>query len=190
MLGRALSYLALYSTLGIVLRWSVGVKLLSAADDEPPSKQPSHVLEPGLEQPDAGDERSPLLNGHDKNASACTLVAEPESFTDSAASSPELRRRAGRRDSRPGDFTSFPNTPRQRGHGLSDIDSDEELSDPEWGLPAGAAAKINTTMQSTSAWRARQRRRGRAWVAKPVMKVLRGLAAFMTVPLCVRVSFS
>ena len=35
MLGRALSYLTLYSTLGIVLRWSVGVKLLSAADDTP-----------------------------------------------------------------------------------------------------------------------------------------------------------
>lgn len=32
MLGRALSYLVLFSTLGIILRWSYGIKLLSTAD--------------------------------------------------------------------------------------------------------------------------------------------------------------
>lgn len=36
MLGRALTYLVLYSTLGMVLRWSYGVKLLASADDEEP----------------------------------------------------------------------------------------------------------------------------------------------------------
>lgn len=36
MLGRALTYLVLYSTLGMMLRWSWGVKLLSQADDEAP----------------------------------------------------------------------------------------------------------------------------------------------------------
>ncbi|KAK1926685.1 auxin efflux carrier [Papiliotrema laurentii] len=36
MLGRALTYLVLYSTLGMMLRWSWGVKLLSHADDEAP----------------------------------------------------------------------------------------------------------------------------------------------------------
>lgn len=34
MLGRALTYLVLYSTLGMMLRWSWGVKLLAGADDE------------------------------------------------------------------------------------------------------------------------------------------------------------
>ncbi|WVN88656.1 uncharacterized protein L203_103867 [Cryptococcus depauperatus CBS 7841] len=34
MLGRALTYLVLYSTLGMMVRWSWGVKLLSKADDE------------------------------------------------------------------------------------------------------------------------------------------------------------
>lgn len=34
MLGRALSYLVLFSTLGIILRWSYGIQLLSTADDE------------------------------------------------------------------------------------------------------------------------------------------------------------
>lgn len=33
-LGRALSYLVLFSTLGIILRWSYGIQLLSTADDE------------------------------------------------------------------------------------------------------------------------------------------------------------
>ncbi|RXK37203.1 endoplasmic reticulum protein [Tremella mesenterica] len=36
MLGRALTYLVLYSTLGMMLRWSWGVKLLSQADEEVP----------------------------------------------------------------------------------------------------------------------------------------------------------
>ncbi|KAG8733779.1 hypothetical protein FRC11_002553 [Ceratobasidium sp. 423] len=34
MLGRALTYLVLYSTLGMILRWSYGVHLLAQADDE------------------------------------------------------------------------------------------------------------------------------------------------------------
>jgi hypothetical protein len=34
MLGRALTYLVLYSTLGMMFRWSWGVRLLSQADDE------------------------------------------------------------------------------------------------------------------------------------------------------------
>ncbi|KAF5369074.1 hypothetical protein D9758_003057 [Tetrapyrgos nigripes] len=34
MLGRALTYLVLYSTLGMILRWSFGVRLLAQADEE------------------------------------------------------------------------------------------------------------------------------------------------------------
>ncbi|KAI5836348.1 hypothetical protein K523DRAFT_258370 [Schizophyllum commune Tattone D] len=51
MVGRALTYLVLYSTLGMVLRWSYGVRLLSQADDE---------VSPTLEDGEA-DERTPLL---------------------------------------------------------------------------------------------------------------------------------
>ncbi|THH06131.1 hypothetical protein EW145_g4298 [Phellinidium pouzarii] len=39
MLGRALSYLVLFSTLGMVLRWSYGVSLLSKADPDAPEEQ-------------------------------------------------------------------------------------------------------------------------------------------------------
>ncbi|KAK7685570.1 hypothetical protein QCA50_011437 [Cerrena zonata] len=34
MVGRALTYLVLYSTLGMIVRWSYGVRLLSHADPE------------------------------------------------------------------------------------------------------------------------------------------------------------
>ncbi|KAL1738651.1 membrane transport protein-domain-containing protein, partial [Schizophyllum fasciatum] len=51
MVGRALTYLVLYSTLGMVLRWSYGVRLLSQADDEV-----SPTLASGV-----ADERTPLL---------------------------------------------------------------------------------------------------------------------------------
>ncbi|ORY92885.1 membrane transport protein-domain-containing protein [Leucosporidium creatinivorum] len=43
-LGRALSYLVLFSTLGIIVRWSIGVRLLTSAeaqdDDSPTSSDP------------------------------------------------------------------------------------------------------------------------------------------------------
>lgn len=188
MLGRALSYLTLYSTLGIVLRWSVGVKLLSAADDPEPVKNASQVLEAPLGAPDEEeeDDRAPLLRQRGKGSgSEATMVAEPEDIGD--ISSPEFRRpRNGRKDSRPGDFTSFPNTPRTRPQSLSDIGSDDEgHSDPEWGYAHGAASKIQQTVQSTSAFRARTRRRWRRFVVKPVVKVAKTLHEFMTVPLCV-----
>lgn len=48
MLGRALTYLVLYSTLGMMFRWSYGVKLLSQADDEAEEikEVPAPVAEP------------------------------------------------------------------------------------------------------------------------------------------------
>lgn len=52
MLGRALTYLVLYSTLGMVLRWSYGVKLLSSADDDEPTALPITAEEEALRQPD------------------------------------------------------------------------------------------------------------------------------------------
>ncbi|KAG1861262.1 membrane transport protein-domain-containing protein [Suillus subluteus] len=44
MLGRALTYLVLYSTLGMMLRWSYGVRLLSSADAPPTPTSPHSPL--------------------------------------------------------------------------------------------------------------------------------------------------
>lgn len=44
MLGRALTYLVLYSTLGMMLRWSYGVRLLASADTPPTPTSPCSPL--------------------------------------------------------------------------------------------------------------------------------------------------
>lgn len=46
MLGRALTYLVLHSTFGMMLRWSYGVKLLAQADDPPPPPPTTTVESP------------------------------------------------------------------------------------------------------------------------------------------------
>lgn len=51
MLGRALSYLVLFSTLGIILRWSYGIQLLSTADDEAPNDEEQPILISGRDPP-------------------------------------------------------------------------------------------------------------------------------------------
>ncbi|QRV91348.1 transport protein [Ceratobasidium sp. AG-Ba] len=63
MLGRALTYLVLYSTLGMMLRWSYGVHLLAQADEET------------ITANDNVTETSPLLNQQDEDA---TLHGSPD----------------------------------------------------------------------------------------------------------------
>ncbi|PVG01371.1 hypothetical protein CPB86DRAFT_812358 [Serendipita vermifera] len=87
MLGRALTYLVLHSTFGMMLRWSYGVKLLAQADDEvvpapevqpPPTSprtngtHPSHVKR-------ISSEREPLLahSSQNLNYSSATLRSQP-----------------------------------------------------------------------------------------------------------------
>jgi predicted permease len=72
MLGRALTYMVLYSTLGMVLRWSYGVKLLANADDDE-----EHAL--------------PLASEPESHGSQTVVVASPVATTGQAISvlSPE-----------------------------------------------------------------------------------------------------
>ncbi|KAL0959758.1 hypothetical protein HGRIS_011448 [Hohenbuehelia grisea] len=74
MLGRALTYLVLYSTLGMVLRWSYGVKLLAQADDEiNPSSSEIDEHSPLLDH----QEPSPTLFSHEPDSQIS--LDEPES---------------------------------------------------------------------------------------------------------------
>lgn len=65
MLGRALTYLVFYSTLGIIVRWSVGVKLLTSAEQDVGESPPVESDESDLDEPGLGlystSEGSPLL---------------------------------------------------------------------------------------------------------------------------------
>lgn len=104
MLGRALTYLVLYSTLGMVLRWSYGVRLLAQADDEP---------QPILLPPD--NEDSPLFGSssfdeHDDEAPR--IVVEERNVT--VQGQPSRRSRF---------YNSFPNSPNDSRAYLSSIHS-------------------------------------------------------------------
>ncbi|KAG6816560.1 hypothetical protein H0H93_007966, partial [Arthromyces matolae] len=63
MLGRAVTYIMLFFTLSMVVRWSFGVQLLSQADNEVTSKplypphSPSHLI--GISDPDSSECISP-----------------------------------------------------------------------------------------------------------------------------------
>jgi len=179
MLGRALSYLVLFSTLGIILRWSVGVKLLSVADD------PEPVLV---------DESAPKLLNDSSNPNPNTLVQSPP--TTEPESQPLIldqdvsQRRSihfpdGERDSvehtNPGAiegvqrkkasqhtyFNSFPNTPTWRtpaaslrGSSASSDEEENDEDDPfnarsstrdesEWGAERGAGNRNGTKPSRT-----------------------------------------
>lgn len=80
MQGRALTYLVLFSTLGIILRWSYGIKLLSTADGEAPKPDPEDAvaIENGnvqnggqtIESEERHDVRAPLLERIDEDQEA------------------------------------------------------------------------------------------------------------------------
>ncbi|KZP16933.1 hypothetical protein FIBSPDRAFT_957637 [Athelia psychrophila] len=157
MVGRALTYLVMYSTLVMVLRWSYGVRLLAQADDEEP------II---ITAPEEEDERSLLLSD-----SQATLpgddapqarVISPTGFdtggerrSNDILSPHHGRLRPKRRDT--GVFLSFPNTPNRSAmnpaastssstSNLSkittrspssaiDVDGDEESEDEDTALP-------------------------------------------------------
>ncbi|KAJ8463728.1 hypothetical protein ONZ51_g10060 [Trametes cubensis] len=113
MVGRALTYLVLYSTLGMVVRWSYGVRLLSQADPEPvqmeaeggeasPLLTPDEVPFP----PSAEEER--ILHHEGSSASLSTQDSQikPQSRANPGVSVEEVD---GRKF-----FYSFPNTPASR----------------------------------------------------------------------------
>ncbi|KAF7327416.1 hypothetical protein MKEN_00319400 [Mycena kentingensis (nom. inval.)] len=137
MLGRALTYLVLYSTLGMVLRWSYGVRLLAQADEEVVAK------------PD-DEEQSALprhRDGHAFPSNEGTL--RPTSLADPEACSPGvpvvisprdfLKSGHGRRQSR--FYASFPNSPNQSRLVLPpDGDTQPNSSDasPRFASPEGS----------------------------------------------------
>ncbi|KAH7928574.1 hypothetical protein BV22DRAFT_192046 [Leucogyrophana mollusca] len=83
MLGRALTYLVLYSTLGMMLRWSYGVRLL-ATQDEPTSPLEPHETSPLLS--DSEDMFHPSSREHEILHHRHTEPATPGPIRDDASS--------------------------------------------------------------------------------------------------------
>ncbi|KAI0074306.1 hypothetical protein K474DRAFT_1665581 [Panus rudis PR-1116 ss-1] len=189
MVGRALTYLVLYSTLGMVVRWSYGVRLLSQADPEssettneatahtplldreevafPPSEEEAHLhqYKPSSESPETGsqtDVEYPSIIVHSSNA------ADPKFFY------------------------SFPNSPQRSTQALrpsstssssSLVQQDEEDDGEEEGLDDGELEirrrrRRNPLTPSTSRTRSFFRR-----TSHKLRKAWRTFNEFMTVPL-------
>ncbi|KAG6909499.1 hypothetical protein DXG01_017221 [Tephrocybe rancida] len=111
MIGRALTYLVLYSTLGMVVRWSYGVRLLSQADDDAIPDSPR--VEPQRFEArlvDIADEHTPLAS----RPSTSTFVAEPEDYlTDSTQYNADPHSKLAPPKRRTTYYRSFPNSPSQ-----------------------------------------------------------------------------
>ncbi|KDN43325.1 hypothetical protein K437DRAFT_248524 [Tilletiaria anomala UBC 951] len=106
MLGRALTYLVLFSTLGMFLRWSVGAKLLSSVDEALPAGREVLTLEQGVRV-------GRLIDSDDDGAHAIPdghTSARNDSAVNSGASR-VAQRPTKKRSGPPGWAVSFPNSP-------------------------------------------------------------------------------
>ncbi|KAI0337206.1 hypothetical protein BDW22DRAFT_1364370 [Trametopsis cervina] len=183
MVGRALTYLVLYSTLGMVVRWSYGVRLLSQADPETAAAPP----EPTAEEPLLGDEETAFppsqeeyrvfhRNASDESATMAPPSANPSIVVHDSSSS---------RSHDPKFFYSFPNSPMHKAKtglppsgstsvhstGVSD-DEDEDADALEFPV------RRHITEPTSSKWQSRRRQ-----LRRRVGKSLRQINEFMTVPL-------
>ncbi|KAI0363676.1 hypothetical protein BV20DRAFT_1057849 [Pilatotrama ljubarskyi] len=176
MVGRALTYLVLYSTLGMVVRWSYGVRLLSQADPEPVQ----------TEAEDAG-EASPLISPeevsfppsseeerilHHETASPFVASDEPDGNPKVTVEEVDGRKF----------FYSFPNTPASRrsdlpGTSASGSATEYEDNDVDDSLQLPPARRA-TTEPTSSRWQSRIRR-----FKHKAKKFWRAFRKFMTVPL-------
>lgn len=124
MLGRALTYLVLYSTLGMVLRWSYGVRLLAQADDEVTPPTPSDETTPLL------SDRPQTYGGDTTETDTPTITVQPPPISPR----PLVRRRTTF-------YASFPNTPNRSRMNLPSIESE---------APSARDSTVNLPPQSTS----------------------------------------
>ena len=109
MLGRALTYLVLFSTLGMFLRWSVGAKLLSSVDEE------------------VAEREVPVGTLIDHDSGADDSAQQQRSQSADSRNRPE-RKRTGP----PGWAVSFPNSPTQ-----SDTDEQDYSNGQTEAIPPG-----------------------------------------------------
>jgi hypothetical protein len=204
MLGRALSYLVLYSTLGMILRWSWGMKLLSVSDKEEGEGQRKGSEDNNSSDDDNIDDRdeddnAPLIDHHDdlsgRSSPSLGKRRSAEGSSDTEPSTPVTPGQSGnttplepnlftssesnlRKKSNP-KYLEAPNGKRRGGGGGGPNDEtdddDGEGEDEEWGLPLGAGRRSGS---GPGPWR---RRWNKVW--RPITKFLIAFSNFMTVPL-------
>ncbi|CAE6427043.1 unnamed protein product [Rhizoctonia solani] len=210
MLGRALTYLVLYSTLGMILRWSYGVHLLAQADEETLAIN---------EQP---TETEPLLSEHQEGTAqtAQGSMSRPKSrvsFTvdgdQTPGSSPRAqlshlpqppavldpsptlqvpteqdfaRPKAGRRQTTFRDFYSFPATPARSHDNIASLAA-STADTPDYNDDASQDDEWGSTQQllphaATAPTSSRFQSLIRR-AKRRIMRFLKGLNEFMTIPM-------
>ncbi len=173
MVGRALTYLVLYSTLGMVLRWSYGVKLLSQADPETETGEPLPTAdEPLIDHEETAfppsQEEYGVFHRNGSGESATATSANPSIVVEDTDSV---------KTTDPKFFYSFPNTPMRRSIGL-DVQSVHESSEDDEDDALEFPARRRITEPTSSVWQSRRRR-----LRRKIAKVFRGFYEFMTAPL-------
>ncbi|CAO1616651.1 unnamed protein product [Sympodiomycopsis kandeliae] len=200
MLGRALTYLVLFSTLGMFLRWSVGAKLLSTVE-EAGSKHSTEIeggdLDRYRDDPHQGEtpRTARLIDYEDDTNSAQNASGRPririrepserqengndrpppEPLTDGGR--PPVRRSSSTRSGPPAWTRSFPNTPgsptESRGESLLD---EEEFAERRRDLENQNGNNGLSTASSVQ-------RGAKAFLQSFIVRPALAVNAFMTAPL-------
>lgn len=180
MVGRALTYLVLYSTMGMVVRWSYGVRLLSQADPEPhPADADPTEVTPLLESdetpfPPSQDEYRVFHRNQSEDSATVTQVNQSGNVQDSDSARSDAKF-----------FYSFPNSPYNKsratlpqGSGSASVHSVGPSDDYEDDDALEFPARRQVTEPTSSLWQSRRRR-----LSKKIAKTWRSFHEFMTVPL-------
>jgi len=169
MLARALTYLVLYSTLGMVVRWSYGVRLLSQADPDGVEGSPI------VDEPMGPEDR---LEGR---LSYNSDSLDSEHIPNIKVLGPQPPPGVAPRKNTPNVFYSFPNTPALSVVQLPDNSSDlqtpygsDDEDDGDDELPRSRPVAEPTRSRLHSILRRTKRR---------IVKSAKALNEFMTVPL-------
>ena len=193
MLGRALTYLVLYSTLGMFLRWSVGAKLLSTVDegsDQDQSDEQRRLSDPNAYRDEPSSSTSANLVDYGQHDASADTVSSPASRKPSSLPHITLRRPTGelrpqrKRSGPPAWARSFPNSPsaeptEMNGDDVEDLDSDDDTISPTGQIALPGATNSERRRSFWTAFNHRVRKIYRALILKP----LKVIGSFMTAPL-------
>lgn len=174
MLGRALTYLVLFSTLGMFLRWSVGAKLLSSVEE------------------DTAQDNSNQIEQHSSPSSSASETETHHSRPQITLRRPtgERRRQERKRSGPPAWARSFPNSPdastanfgAARGDDGRDSDVEDEPLEPYEEEGQITLPGASNSRENRSCWKV-FKTNAYKWFHNLVLRPIYAVAGFMTAPL-------
>lgn len=182
MLGRALSYLVLFSTLGIIVRWSFGVRLLSSAEsDADYFDEADQEAAPGA-GPDSGvTPAAGVLTGRTvRTAPVRRESIGPTTLGNGAGEGISGRLSQGGRRKSQLVPASFPNSPARSRTATEETELGEDDHEGEdghggWGAPRGVG---RAGLDENETWAKVKRVTKKVW--RPVHGVLKGINDFVS----------